>query len=144
MDCLFSDLQIDPGDQGCFAIDATELLIYERHLDIYAHNILWQISNLGMHDTRQTQKLKDLCDYLRNFYQDEQSICIYEAALLPLQKPRIEWLKLRQLKQARINAISTLYIAPVIQRLVSKKYLDLLGMSAKNFKLSPETNTTTE
>lgn len=144
MDCLFSDLQVDPGDQGCFAIDATELLIYERRVDVYAHIILWQISNLGMHDTKQTQKLNILCDYLRTYYLDEQLVCIYEAAILPTQKPRIEWIKLRELKQAVVTAVSTLYIPPITKQDVSQKYLDLLGMDAQNFKLSNESRTSSK
>ncbi|MFU7598188.1 SAM-dependent methyltransferase [Legionella pneumophila] len=144
MDCLFADLQIDPGDQGCFAIDATELLIYERRVDVYAHIILWQISNLGMHDTKQTQKLNILCDYLRTYYLDEQLVCIYEAAILPTLKPRIEWIKLRELKQAVVTAVSTLYIPPITQQGVSQKYLDLLEMDAQNFKLSNKTHTSSK
>lgn len=136
MDCLFADLQIDPGDGGCFSIDATELLIYERCIDIYAHTILWQISNLGMHDINKSNKLHVLCDYLRNYYLEEQPVCIYEAAIIPVQKPRIEWLKLPELNKAEIKPISTLYIPPITQRVVSNKYLDLLSMDTRNFKLS--------
>jgi tetrapyrrole methylase family protein/MazG family protein len=141
MDCLFADLQIDPGDQGCFAIDSTELLIYERRIDVYVHLILWQISNLGMHDTKQTQKLNVLCDYLRTYYLEEQLVCIYEAAILPTQKPRIEWVKLRALKKAVVTSSSTLYIPPITQQSVSKKYLDLLEMDVQNFKLSSNSHT---
>ena len=144
MDCLFADLQIDPGDQGCFAIDATELLIYERRVDIYAHVILWQISNLGMPDTNKTKKLNVLCDYLRNYYLEEQPMCIYEAAVLPTQKPRIEWLKLPDLNHAEVNPISTLYIPPITQRVVSNKYLDLLAMNVRNFKLSGDSHTSSK
>ncbi len=144
MDCLFSDLQIDPGNQGCFVIDATELLVYERQIDIYAHGILWQISNLGMHDTKQTQKLNVLCDYLLNFYHEEHQVCIYEAAILPLKKPRIEWFILRELYQVEVTPISTLYIPPVTPKSVSKKYLDLLEIDVQNFKLSTEADTPTK
>jgi uncharacterized protein YabN with tetrapyrrole methylase and pyrophosphatase domain len=141
MDCLFADLQIDPGDQGCFAIDATELLIYERRVDIYANVILWQIANLGTHTVNQTKKINVLCNYLRNYYIEEQPMCIYEAAILPTQKPRIEWLKLSDLNQAKIKPISTLYIPPMTQRIVSNKYLDLLAIDSRDFKLSSDYST---
>jgi tetrapyrrole methylase family protein/MazG family protein len=144
MDCLFSDLQIDPGEQGCFVMDATELLIYERHVDIYAHNIFWQISNLGMHDIKYSQKLDILCGYLLNYYSENTLVCIYEAAVLPLQKPRIEWIKLQELKQVEIKPISTLYIPPIAQKAISKKYLELLGMDIQNFKLSTESYTSSK
>lgn len=136
MDCLFADLQVDPGDQGCFAIDATELLIYERRVDVYAHIILWQIFNLGMHDAKRTQKLNILCDYLRAYYLDEQLVCIYEAAILPMQKPRIEWVKLQSLKNVVLSPVSTLYIPPIPRCGANKKYLDLLEMETQNFSIS--------
>jgi tetrapyrrole methylase family protein/MazG family protein len=144
MDCLFADLQVDPGSQGCFTIDATELLIYERRIDVYAHVILWQISNLGMHDIKKTQKLNVLCDYLRNYYLEEQPVCIYEAAVLPVQKPRMEWIKLTELDQVEVKPISTLYIPPITQRVVSNKYLDLLEMDTRNFRLSSESHTSSK
>lgn len=144
MDCLFADIQVDPGDQGCFAIDATELLIYERRVDVYAHVILWQIANLGMHDLKKTQKLNVLSDYLRGYYLDEQPICIYEAAVLPLQKPRVEWLKLKKLHQIEVSPISTLYIPPASPRVVSTKYLELLEMDVRDFQSSSEPYTSSK
>ena len=138
MDCFFADVHVDPGNQGCFAIDATELLIYERHVDVYAHVILWQIANLGMPDLKKTQKLNVLSDYLRDYYLEEQPVCIYEAAVLPLQKPRVEWIKLKELYRVDVSPISTLYIPPASPPVVSTKYLELLEMDARDFKSSSE------
>lgn len=132
-DCLFSDLQIDPGDKGCFSIEATELLVYERNIDPYAHLILWQIANLGTFNTHQTEKLQVLSDYLLAYYAANQPVCIYEAAIVPLQKPRIEWLKLEELAQAKVRAISTLYVPPARQAKLSEKYLTLLEMNLEDF-----------
>ncbi|MBN5930131.1 SAM-dependent methyltransferase [Legionella pneumophila] len=141
MDCLFSDLQIDPGTQGCFSIDATELLIYERKLDIQSHVILWQIANLGMYNRQQTSKLNVLKDYLTNHYSNEQLICLYEAALYPTQRPRIEWLKLSDLEKVKISPISSIYIPPSPPKKLSTKYVTLLDIDLDNFKLSTETHT---
>ncbi|KTD01950.1 methylase [Legionella geestiana] len=144
MDCLFSDLQIDPGDQGCYAIDATELLIYERSVDVHAHTLLWQIANLGMADTNQSQKINVLCDYLHDFYPEDYQVCLYEAAILPTQKPRIKWLLLKDLVQVAINPVSTLYIPPMSKPSLSKKYLDLLEMDVEHYQLSADSNTTSK
>lgn len=144
MDCLFSDLQIDPGVQGCLAIDATELLIYERSVDVHAHAILWQIANLGMADIKLTQKMQVLRDYLYSFYPESHRICLYEAAILPTQKPRMEWLSLKDLNQAVINPVSTLYIPPMPKPGLSKKYLALLEIDVTQHQLSADSNATSE
>ncbi|HAT2150958.1 TPA: methylase [Legionella pneumophila] len=141
LDCLFSDLQIDPGDQGCFTIDVTELLIYERTVDVHAHVILWQLANLGMHNVKQTSKLNVLSDYLRSFYKHDHSVCIYEAALIPMQKPRIEWIRLEGLNDSLISPLSTLYIPPITQKILSQKYLNLLEIDIQNYQLSSESDT---
>ena len=135
MDCLFSDLEIDPGDQGCFSIDATELLIYEKPIDPSTHVILWQGANLGTHDLSQTKKLPVLLGYLNQYYANDHPVCIYEAAVYPSQQPRIDWTTVSDLPHSEINASSTLYIPPVGHRELSRKYLSLLEMDLDNFKL---------
>lgn len=140
-DCLFSDLQIDPGDKGCFSIEATELLIYERSIDPYAHVILWQIANLGSFDTQKSDKLHILTEYLLGYYHANQPVCIYEAAILPLQKPRIEWIELVNLGVAELNSVSTLYIPPAKTAEPSNKYLSLLNIELQNFQLSTQSDT---
>lgn len=141
MDCLFSDLQIDPGDQGFFSIDATELLIYVRPIDARSHVVLWQISSLGTYDSTYTQKVNVLVDYLKKYYIEDHPICIYEAALYPTQKPRIEWTTLIYLISTKISSISSLYIPPIPQGKISSKYLTLLGMDIGNFQLSSQPDT---
>ncbi|MHA3320902.1 SAM-dependent methyltransferase [Legionella pneumophila] len=141
MDCLFSDLKVDPGEHGCFSIDATELLIYERKLDIQSHVIILQIANLGMFNIEKTTKLNVLKDYLCRYYSQEQPVCLYEAAQYPTQKPRIEWLKLSDLENAKVNPISSLYIPPSPTKKLSAKYIALLEIDLENFKLSTETHT---
>lgn len=136
MDCLFSDLQINPGEQGFFSIDATELLIYERPLDVKAHVVLWQTSSLGTHDSAHTQKLHVLMDYLIKYYKEEHLICIYEAALYPTQKPRIEWTPLISLINTKVNSISSLYIPPIHPGKINSNYLTLLDIDVANFQLS--------
>lgn len=144
MDCLFSDLQIDPGDQGFFSIDATELLLFERSIDPKAHVVLWQISSLGAHDLARTKKIDVLSDYLKSYYKEEHPICIYEAALYPTQKPRIEWTTLIRLIDLKFSSISSLYIPPVLPGQISSKYLTLLGMDIENFQLSSQSDTSTK
>lgn len=136
LDCLFSDLQIDPGQLGCFSIDSTELLLYQRRPDILSHLILWQVYNLGMHDTLTSPKLPFLIQYLQDYYPHNHPVCIYEASVLPTHKPRIDWIALHELDRATITPISTLYIRPVKQAILSIKYLDLLEISTDDYRVS--------
>src|SRR3990167_4815911 len=46
-DCLFADLWIDPGSQGCQSYEATDFLIRQRNPDPTSHLILWQAGIIG-------------------------------------------------------------------------------------------------
>lgn len=133
MDCLFSDLQIDPGDQGCFTIDATELLIYEYQLDPAVHNIVFQAGNLGQHNQEKTIKLDVLRSYLENYYPDDTQLCLYEAAVLPTHKPKINWITINQLTEQQPTFSTTLYLPPLKRKALSNRYLKLLDMNIQDF-----------
>ncbi|KTD46373.1 SAM-dependent methyltransferase [Legionella quateirensis] len=134
-DCLFSDLEIDPGDQGCFSIEATELVLFERCIDVHAHLILWQVANFGRIDGEKTNNLSILKDYLCGFYPDTYSICLYEAPTLPTCSPRIEWIQLSHLDQSVISSITTIYIPPMKKNAISDKYLNLLNLTVDDLIL---------
>jgi uncharacterized protein YabN with tetrapyrrole methylase and pyrophosphatase domain len=144
IDCLISDLQIDPSNQGYYCVDATELLIYEKHINITSHLIIWQGGNLGSYDVNPSNKLDVLCGYLEGYYHNSQAVCVYEASTYPLQKPRIEWTDLNKLPSIQINPQSTLYIPPSKTPFLSKKYLSLLNMNIENFKLSADLDTSSK
>ncbi|WP_106128442.1 SAM-dependent methyltransferase [Legionella pneumophila] len=135
-DCLFSDLEIDPGDQGCFSIEATELVLFERCIDIHAHLILCQVANFGRTDGKKTSSLSILKDYLSGYYPADYSICLYEAPSLPTYPPRIEWIQLRNLELSAISSITTVYIPPIEKKAISKKYLKLLDLKIDDLALS--------
>ncbi|ARM33572.1 putative tetrapyrrole (Corrin/Porphyrin) methylase [Legionella longbeachae NSW150] len=128
-DCLFSDLEIDPGDQGCFSIEATELVLFERCIDIHAHLILWQVANFGRTDGKKANTLPVLKDYLIGYYPEDYSICLYEAPSLPTYIPRIEWIPLGHIDQSVISSITTVYIPPIEKKEISNKYLKLLNLT---------------
>ncbi|BCZ98029.1 TPA: methylase [Legionella pneumophila] len=134
-DCLFSDLEIDPGDQGCFSIEATELVLFERCIDVRAHLILWQVSNFGRTDGKKTNNLSILKDYLIDYYPEDYSICLYEAPSLPTCSPRIEWIQLGHMDQFDISLITTAYIPPIENKPISNKYLRLLNLTVDDLIL---------
>lgn len=125
-DCLCSDLEIDLGDQGCFSIEATELVLFERQIDIHSHLILWQVANFGRTDGKISDKLSILKNYLYGYYPDDHRICLYEASSLPTQPPRIEWITLSNIDNTEISSTTTVYFPPLVKKAVSSKYLNLL------------------
>ncbi|KTD05863.1 tetrapyrrole methylase [Legionella gratiana] len=131
-DCLFSDLKIDPGNHGCFSIEATELVLFERHIDIHSHLILWQVANFGRTDGKKSNKLSILKDYLCEYFSKEYTICLYEAPSLPTQQPRIEWITLSYLDKSLINPITTVYVPPSGKTEISSKYLKLLELKVED------------
>ncbi|CZH22075.1 SAM-dependent methyltransferase [Legionella pneumophila serogroup 1] len=134
-DCLFSDLEIDTGDQGCFSIEATELVLFERYIDVHAHLILWQVANFGRTDGKMTENLPILKEYLSNYYPVDYSICLYEAPSLPTFSPRIEWIPLCHIDQSVISSITTVYIPPLERKAISDKYLRLLNLTVDDLIL---------
>ncbi|KTD63238.1 tetrapyrrole methylase [Legionella santicrucis] len=134
-DCLFSDLEIDPGDRGCFSIEATELVLFERKIDIHAHIILWQVANFGKSDRSKVSKLSILKDYLYEYYPTDHSICLYEAPSLPTYRSRIEWISLDCFDKSIINSVTTVYIPPLKKKMLSKKFLNLLDLKIEDLTL---------
>ncbi|MCW8091464.1 SAM-dependent methyltransferase [Alteromonas sp. ASW11-130] len=115
-DCLFADMGLDPGTNGCAHYEASQFLMNEKRFDNTALLILWQI---GMVGDRQLKKFvsenryrKVLQDYLLEHYPTEHQIALYEAAVLPIEKVRIEWMRLDQLCEATVYQHSTLVIPP--------------------------------
>lgn len=135
-DCLFSDLEIDPGEQGCFSIEATELVLFERYIDVRAHLILWQVANFGRTDGKKTNNLSILKNYIRGYYPADYSICLYEAPSLPTCSPKIEWIQLCNLELSVISSITTIYIPPIEKKAISNKYLKLLDLTIDDLILN--------
>ncbi|HAU0792291.1 TPA: SAM-dependent methyltransferase [Legionella pneumophila] len=131
-DCLFSDLEIDPGSQGCFSIEATELVLFDRQIDVHSHLILWQAANFGRTDGQLSDKLSILNQYLSDFYPAQHLICLYEAASLPTMAPRIEWIPLSDFYKSTLSMTTTVYIPPLNQKSINIESLMKLGLSLDN------------
>lgn len=115
-DCLYADLGIDPGKYGCQHFEASQLMLYRRHIDSSAYLILWQVGvagdqSLARFSTGRAYR-QVLVDVLARDYALDHAITIYEAATLPMNKPRIEQLTLRGLPAANVNMHATLVVPP--------------------------------
>ncbi|QUN04771.1 hypothetical protein KDN34_10965 [Shewanella yunxiaonensis] len=135
-DCLWADLGIDPGNYGCQSLEASQLMFFEHHLDNSGYVLLWQIALAGEHTltgfaTTQA-RLKVLVDLLRQWYPDDHQVCLYEATNLPIGNCRAEWIDLKDLPEASLNAITTLVIPPSRALQYNLRVLKQLGLTPKD------------
>lgn len=144
IDCLFSDLAINPGDRGYYSVDATDLLIYGKRIDPYSHLIILQANSLGAYDLKNTTKLPILMQYLCGFYPDNHQIILYEAPQYPRQKPKIKKALLHTLATQTVTPKTTLYLSPLTGRQLNQHYIDLLEIDLEQFSLSTELDTSSE
>lgn len=114
-DCLFADLGVDPAD-GCQMYEATSFLYRKRRFDPTVPLILWQIGLIAVHSVVATRGpwnshgLHVLTRVLLQDYPPDHEVVVYEAARLPVCRPKILPLPLRELAQADISDCSTLFV----------------------------------
>jgi hypothetical protein len=120
LDCLLTDLHIDPGEQGCSLYEAGEFLRTRRVVDPYGHLILAQVAAIGEHGTldecqhaRVVGSLGLLVRRLTAIYPPSHPTILYEAAAHPLASFRADVVPLAALPEVRVGERSTLYLPPL-------------------------------
>ncbi len=133
--CLFSDLLINPGSCGCQSFEATDFLIYDRIYSPKSHLILWQVGFIGAinhpGDYDNSVGINLLYRTLSKNYPSMHEVILYEAAQYPSFEPRIEKILLKELPQAKIEAITTLYLPPAFKAQRNNEVLEELGIILK-------------
>jgi Tetrapyrrole (Corrin/Porphyrin) Methylases len=114
-DCLYVDLELDPGAAGCQSFDATDFLVRRRAPDPTVPLILWQVGVVG--GTRTTGEVRRLGlsvlgERLEQLYGAEHELVVYEATPFPVGRPMIERCAVRELADAGVTGLSTLYVPP--------------------------------
>lgn len=110
LDCLFADLALDPGVQGCFSVNALDFLIYKKKFDLSSELVLLQLGNLAKYGQSKAASLQVLQKYLQEFYPESHELCLYEASQYPRASARIDFFPLSELDRQAVSGISTLYI----------------------------------
>ena len=117
-DCLYADLGIDPGRYGCQHFEASQLLFYEHRINPAGHVILWQVSLVGDWSATRFRTgpayRQVLVDRLSRDYSLDHEVIIYHGATLPIEKPRIRRMALRDLPGATLISQETLVLPPAI------------------------------
>lgn len=115
-DCLYADLGIDPGTVGCQHFEAGQLLFYERRIDPSAYLVLWQVGLVGDRSlarfTTSGAYRQVLVDVLSKDYPLDHEIILYRAVTLPIQKPRIRRIALRDLPHVDVPTEETVILPP--------------------------------
>lgn len=115
-DCLYADLGIDPGTHGCQHYDASQFLWYRHRIDPAAYLVLWQVGVAGDRSLRRFEvggeHISVLADRLAQDYPPEHEVVAYEAATLPIDRPRMERMPLRALAQGTWRLRTTLVVPP--------------------------------
>ncbi|MBI3926809.1 MAG: hypothetical protein HY319_14815 [Armatimonadetes bacterium] len=116
-DCLYADLEIDPGSDGVQSYEATDFLVHGKRFDPRSHLILWQVGNLGEAAYRWDQRVRPRClrvlaDRLISAYGRGHQTVLYTAATQAGQSPRFSTVTLRELADHPIDYRTTLYLPP--------------------------------
>ena len=115
-DCLYADLGLDPGKTGCQHFEASQLMFYRRRIDPSATLVLWQVALAGDRSFRRFATppayRQLLVDLLAQDYPLDHPCTVYEAATLPIARPRIEPIALRDLPSVPLGMASTLVLPP--------------------------------
>jgi hypothetical protein len=112
-DCLFADLGIDPGRNGCQSFEATSFLIFRRRFDPCVTLILWQIGVVGDPGNRtecNVSGLEILVEFLLQHYDSAHEVVIYRAAKYLGIGPSIQRVPLEKVPQADVTVSSTLLV----------------------------------
>lgn len=115
-DCLYADLGIDPGRQGCQHYEASQLLFYATRINPCAHLVLWQVGLVGDRSMRRfstgPEYRQVLVDVLSQDYPLDHEVIIYRGATLPIERPRVRRVVLRDLSAVAVTAEETVILPP--------------------------------
>ena len=130
-DCLFADLGIDPCNNGCYSVEATDLILYDRVFDPYSSLIIWQPGVIGDFYTKQGKKSKVAKELLRkkllSSYPCSHSYYIYEAPLYPTSSAKIRKAMVDNIVDEDFNTVCTLYFPPIGKKEMDKKVLKAIS-----------------
>jgi uncharacterized protein YabN with tetrapyrrole methylase and pyrophosphatase domain len=118
-DCLFADLGVDPGINGCQSYEATDFLLNGRVIDPTSSVVLWQIGVVGDATFKamgyDLSAMPLLIERLLNIYPAAHPMYLYEAAVFHGCEPMIRQITAAELAYGPLSAGNTLYIPPAYQ-----------------------------
>ena len=114
-DCLFADLGIDPGTNGCQSYEATHFLVRRPAIETGAVLVLWQVSVLGRSDCVTEPDLTQLpllVERLLELYPRDHEVIAYEASPYPVADANVRRVPLASLAAADLPWLATIVLGP--------------------------------
>lgn len=115
--CLFADLGIDPSWFGCQAFEAMDYLTHRPPASAKSTLILYQVSIVGITSLpapgEVPAKFEALMHRLIETYGGDHLGTLYESSLFPLFPPRMEEMKLAEMRPEHFRPETTLVILPL-------------------------------
>lgn len=117
-DCLYADLEVDPGLTGSQSYEASDFLSRQRVFDPCCALVLWQIGGIAVRDFRwdglwNPDGLIALKERLLEAFPADHEVIVYRATGLPIGSPHIERIPLFRLEDAEVVIASTLFVPPL-------------------------------
>lgn len=129
-DCLYADLGIDPGRYGCQHFEASQLLYCERRIDPAGYLVLWQVGVVGNRSVGRFEAGPAyralLVERLGQDYPPGHEVIIYRGATLPIERPRIQRIALRELAGVPLTAEETVVLPPAVTLQPNRAMLERL------------------
>ena len=131
LDCLFADVGIDPGLEGCQTFEASDFLLHSRKFDSTSPLILLQPAVIGESALPlrpcNREGLKILTKELRKHYPPGHKVVVYEASQFVVSKPHIVKVSLSALPRAYLTPLSMLYVPPRTRPAANPRMVRLLS-----------------
>ncbi|HZV77804.1 MAG TPA: SAM-dependent methyltransferase [Candidatus Babeliales bacterium] len=133
-DCLFAELGIDPIAGGCCSYEATDFLLRRRSCNPGGNLILWQVGVIAERGHKHEDVawnragLAVLTGVLLETYPPDHEVVIFEAARLPACESYVERVALRDLPEAGVTAMSTLFVPPMTSAPIDDEMSRRLGL----------------
>jgi len=127
MDCLYVDLELDPGRSGIQMFEATDLITREYQLNSHVPAMIWQVGSVGRvdYDTsdQKPEQFTPLREYLQQFYPDDHTVTLAQTSTYPItESDQIEF-DLCEFESMcdQITHLQTLYIPPVERKSIQNQ-----------------------
>lgn len=119
MDCIYADIELDPGASGIQMYEATDLLLREYYLNTHVPVMIWQIGAIEnirySKAANKPERFSRIREYLQQHYPDDHEVTILQTAIYPFTDSKQISFKLSEFESMAedINSVQTLYVPPV-------------------------------